>query len=122
MASELPAAVKTAIRLFAHNLDTDSDQWADFWTPLEAALLAYGDACRAEGPKPIPCGERMPEDGTILAYGTALVGDNMDPVTGWHSCDYHPLLCGFLDHAGYDIEDVTHWLPIPPAPEREVKP
>ncbi|MCH0685641.1 DUF551 domain-containing protein [Escherichia coli] len=100
--------------------------WSHHDDMTQAEVLAWNnaiDACRAAmQAEPvsaayklpdgwIKCSERMPENMStvIVSNGTDIGhmwwdGDNW---TSWHRCDSVP-------------EDVTHWMPLPAAPEQEV--
>ena len=83
------------------------------------------NACRAamlQGAKQwIPCSERMPEEeqGSVIGWNaeTCEVGeyfydnDEVDCFSYYNFCGYH----------SFNADVVTHWMPLPSAPQKEVR-
>ena len=72
------------------------------------------EPCNAVWPQPIPVSERLPESDThVLAYG-----NDGNPLHAqlWDIALYEAGAWPWLS-LGRDLLTVTHWLPLPPAPE-----
>lgn len=92
-----------------------SDNWNT--RPLEDALRAELAAARAEAEKyrPIPVSERMPK-----YFDEVLFYDNIaDTWTMGYLNKGQWTAIDMLYWHGKDFKRITHWMPLPPAPEVE---
>ncbi|HFF8587039.1 TPA: DUF551 domain-containing protein [Raoultella ornithinolytica] len=95
-----------------------SVNYANWWNQCRAAMLAAAPQLPGSEPatvpgKWIPVSEQMPEDRTQVILWDAEIGE----VTSGHYS--HKTLTFY--HCGYAIEnEITHWMPLPAAPQ-EVK-
>lgn len=92
--------------------------------PMECAYVAMLAAAPHQGAEPVTtayklqdgwvaCSERMP-DGmqTVITSNGFDIGQGWWDGEGWNSFDSHDVVPG----------EVTHWMPLPAAPQQEVKP
>lgn len=83
---------------------------------------------RHEWPRPIPVSERLPKDmSPVLAYSQDCV------LPGWYAAMYVGMVDGITEErhwavvdrdaliGEYALENVTHWLPLPPEPHDELR-
>ena len=82
--------------------------------PIEDALNKRIAELEAER-RWIPVGERLPKENAPVLVLTVLGGMFVDFIHG------KSVVTGNPDFYELDIEDVTHWMPLPPSPESEVK-
>ena len=65
----------------------------------------------------IPCSERMPEDrDTVL---TCDINKNVRKCE--YFAEFHKFNPEFCDYYAMDVSYVTHWMPLPEPPEKEVR-
>ncbi|HAT3816457.1 TPA: DUF551 domain-containing protein [Citrobacter freundii] len=111
-APQLPhPAVPDEIDVNDPALDTHRKWMAEGWNRCRAAMLQAGNSPAAQDGW-IPVSERMPEGMTDVH-----ISNGHDVGQGWWDGDTWQ-----TQHDYYSVPgDVTHWMPLPAAPQQEVK-
>ena len=86
-------------------------QLPDWQTRIEKARVALREYIEGMEPRWIPVSERLPEENAPVLVLTVLGGMFVDFIYG------KSVVTGNPDFYELDIEDVTHWMPLPTPPE-----